>query len=171
MSKISPDILDQNFHLLRTEPEKYLALAEELVRAEPDAPDGYWGRYEALNRLGRFELALVNLNKVLTYDQQWIVYEVRGNVLRALGRYHEALDDYNKAESIDPEDWNGGFGRLYRADCHARLGNEEAALADCAYLRDDHWTPGLVGAPAGNKREVIEEIRRLAAEARQRRHG
>ncbi len=35
------------------------------------------------------------------------------------------------------------------------------SLADCATLRDDHWTPGVCGAPAGNKDEVTEEIRRL----------
>ena len=85
--------------------------------------------------------------------------------LRALKRYREALDDYNRAEATDTEEWRGGFGRLYRAECHARLGNEKAALEDCAALRDDHWTPGHLGI-AGNKQEVAEELRRLARQAR-----
>ncbi len=169
MPKITKDQLSQNFDLLRTAPQKYLAMAEEFVRANPDQPDGYWYRYHAFDSLGCHELALADLNKVLSYEQQWILYEVRGNALRALGRYQEALDDYNKAEAIDPEGWYGGFGRLFRAECLARSGDEEAALADCAQLRDDHWTPGLLGAPAGNKNEVIAEVRRLVAEARQKR--
>ena len=56
----------------------------------------------------------------------------------------------------------GKYRGISLADCHARLGNLEAALADCAALRDDHWTPGVFGAPAGTKAEVTAEIRRLA---------
>ena len=172
MPKITREDLSQNFHLLRTAPEKYLALAEELVRADPEKPDGYWCRHMAFDSLKQYELSLADLNKVLSLDQQWINYECRGNALRALGRYQEALEDYNRAEAANPEEWQGGFGRLFRAECHARLGNESAALEDCGALRDDHWTPGLLGAPAGNKDQVIAEVRRLAAGARtgRRRH-
>ena len=69
----------------------------------------------------------------------------------------------NRAEAVDPQGWYGGFGRLFCAECHARLGNERAALEDCAALRDDHWTPGLLGAPAGSKQEVAYELRRRDA--------
>jgi hypothetical protein len=55
---------------------------------------------------------------------------------------------------------------LYQADCHSRLGNKPAALAACARLADDHWTPGLVGAPAGSKAEVIAEVQRRLADGR-----
>jgi tetratricopeptide (TPR) repeat protein len=166
MSKITPEDLERNFDLLRYEPEKYLAMAEELVRTDPDSPDGYWSRYQARARLQQYELALADLNKVLSLEEKWIIYESRGNVLRALGRYQDALEDFNRAEALDPADWGGGFGHLFRADCYARLGNEKAALEDCAALRDDHWTPGLLGAPAGDKIQVTAEIRRLVAKAR-----
>ncbi len=84
MAKITRDDLEQNFHLLRTEPNKYLALAEELIRADPDSPDGYWCRHNAYEAMGRYELALADLDKVLSLEPQWIVYEARGNVLRSL---------------------------------------------------------------------------------------
>ena len=168
MSKITSSDLERNFHLLRSEPEKYLAMAEELVRADPESPNGYWSRSLAYETLQQYELALADLNKVLSIEQKWIVYESRGNILRMLDRHREALDDFNRAEAIDPNDWNGGFGHLFRADCHAHLGNEKAALQDCAALRDDHWTPGILGAPAGNKEQVTAEIRRIAAHARKR---
>ncbi len=166
MPNITRDDLSRNYHLLRTAPEKYLAMAEELISADPESTDGYWCRHQALNRMKKHALALADLDKVLSMKKQWVAYESRGNTLRALGRYREALDDFNRAEAADPKEWNGGFGHLFRAECHARLGNEKAALEDCAALPDDHWTPGLMGAPAGNKAQVTAEIQRLAAEAR-----
>jgi tetratricopeptide (TPR) repeat protein len=182
MPKMTYDDLQEHFHLLRTAPEKYLVLAKELIYAEPDGSDGYWSRYQALTSLKRYEEALADLNKVLSIERaspdpdsfrcrekEWLTYLARGNVLRALGRYREALDDFNRTEVLDPDGWDGSFIPLFRAECHARLGNEEAALADCAALSDDHWTPGLLGAPMGNKAEVIAEVRRLAAEARGKR--
>jgi hypothetical protein len=58
------------------------------------------------------------------------------------------------------------FGPLYRADCHASLGNVEEALADCAMLDEEHWTPGMDGTPAGHKSDVTAEIRQLATSIR-----
>jgi tetratricopeptide (TPR) repeat protein len=166
MPKITREDLSRNFHLLRHAPEKYLAMAHELVRADPASADGYWCRATAYETIGKYDLALADLNKVLSFDKHWINYETRGNVLRALGRYQEALDDYNRAEAADPEEWKGGFGHLFRAECHARLGNEQAAMKDCAALHEDHWTPGLLGAPSGNKEQVAAELHRLARDAR-----
>lgn len=166
MPKITREDLSRNFHLLRTAPAKYLAMAHELVHADPTSSDGYWCRAMAYETLGKYELALADLNKVVGFKEHWINYETRGNVLRALGRYQEALDDYNRARAANPKEWEGGFGHLFCADCYARLGNEEAAMKDCAALPEDHWTPGLAGAPAGNKEQVAVELHRLVREAR-----
>ena len=87
-------------------------------------------------------------------------------VLRQLGEYRKAIDDFDRSDALDAKGFVDSWGPLFRADCHARLGNEEAALADCARLADDHWTPGIHGSPAGNKQEVIAEIRRRAVAAR-----
>jgi hypothetical protein len=84
-----------------------------------------------------------------------------------MGRYQEAIGDFNKSEATDPEAWKGEFGPLLRADCYAHLGDVENALADCAALRDDHWTPGPLNLPAGTKSDVIAEIKYIAAVARQ----
>lgn len=164
MSENYEDELKRQMLILRRDPKRYLQLAEERILANPNSSSGYFDRYQAHFRLAQYDLALVDLDKVLALKPHWIVYESRGNVLRALKRYQEALDDYNRAEATDTEGWRGGFGRLYRAECHARLGNEKAALDDCAALRDDHWTPGHLGI-AGNKQQVTEEVRRLVRQA------
>jgi len=49
---------------------------------------------------------------------------------------------------------------------HARLGDEASALACCARLPDDFWTPGLQGTPAGDKARIADELVRITAGAR-----
>ncbi len=166
MLNITSEYLSQNLKILHTDPEKFRALAEELIRSSPREHHGYYYRHKAWCQLGKKDLALADIDQVLNLKQHWVLYEAKGNVLRDLGRYQEAIESYNQAQAMDPERWSGGFGRLFRAECYARLGNETAALADCEHLRDEHWTPGLLGAPRGNKEEVTAELRSLAAEAR-----
>jgi hypothetical protein len=165
MRKVTSEELLEQHGLLRTEPQRFLALVDQLIQQDPSNPHPYFSRHNAWMRLGRPDLALRDLDTSLRLKSRHGAFEARGNVLRALGRHEEAIKDFDRSEAMDPERWADGFGSLFRAECHARLGNEQAALADCRRLRDDHWTPGLLGAPAGNKSEVIAEIRRLAAAA------
>ncbi len=164
--KVTHDDLTQNFHLLRSDPAKFLELADELVRQNPKDHRAYFRRHWPLALLGQHDLALADLDQAISLEEHYGHREARGDLLRDMGRLPEAIDEYDRAESMDPEAWLGGFGPLFRADCHARLGNLEAALADCATLRDEHWTPGMNGTPAGNKEEVAAELRRRATAAR-----
>lgn len=166
MSKISDEDLLQQHKLLRLDPQKYLAMVEEFIRRNPHDPNGYFRRHNAWDRLGRKDLALADLNRSLELEQHPITLKARGNLLRRLGRHREAIRDFDQVEALDPDLFVDSWGPLFRAECHARLGNERAALADCARLADDHWTPGLLDAPAGDKQQVIAEVRRLAAAAR-----
>jgi tetratricopeptide (TPR) repeat protein len=162
------DDLLQQHELLRSDPQKYLALIEEFIQRSPTEPNGYFRRHNAWDRLGRGDLALADLNRSLELEQHPITLKARGNLLRRRGRYQEAIRDFDQVEVLDPDLFVDSWGPLFRADWHARLGNEQAALADCARLADDHWTPGAFGAPAGTKQQVIAEIRQLAAAARMR---
>jgi|SRR5579864_4790983 len=164
---MTDDKLMQNFHLLRSNPSEYLRMTDELISQDPADPDAYFSRHQAWVRLGKLEKALADLDKSLSLEKHHVTFTARGNVLRRLGNYRAAIDDYNTSESMDPEEWKGGFGPLLRGDCYARLGDVESALADCAALPEEHWTPGLLGLPAGTKADVIVEIKRIAALARQ----
>jgi tetratricopeptide (TPR) repeat protein len=164
--RVTRDDFTAQFDLLRSEPEKYLDLAEEFIRQNPDDSHGYFTRHWAWKRLGRMDLALADLDHSLRLEPHAVTLRARGLVHRAEGRYQEAIDDFDKSRSMDQETWAGNFSALFRADCHAKLGNLEAALADCAALRDDHWTPGVFGAPGGTKAEVTAKIRRLALSVR-----
>jgi tetratricopeptide (TPR) repeat protein len=92
-------------------------------------------------------------------------------VYRHLGEYEKALEDFDRGEAINPKRWEEDvvFGLLYQADTHARLGDETAALACCARLPDDFWTPGIEGAPGGSKAEIADKLRHIAAGARRKR--
>ena len=80
---------------------------------------------------------------------------MRGEVYRFLREYQKAVADYAHAEAMDPAEWqDNGFCLLRQADAHAHLGNEAAALACCARLRDDVWTPGMNNTPSGGKAEI-----------------
>jgi len=167
-NQISIDDIDGQFQLLRADPEAYLELINEFVAQHPDRANLYFARHQGWECLGLFELALDDLDKSLALEDHYVTHRARGKILRSLGRYREAIDAYDRSEQLDPTQWKGGFGPLFRGDCYARLGDEAAALADCDTMPDDHWTPGLFGTPAGNKQEVADELRRRAAAAREK---
>ena len=120
--------------------------------------------------MGEPRRALEDLNKVIELNPDSVSFLSRGEVYRHLGDYRKALEDFDRGEAMNPKQWEDDivFGLLYQADCHARLGNEFAALSCCARLPNDFWTPGLNGTPAGNKADIADKLRRLAADARRR---
>jgi tetratricopeptide (TPR) repeat protein len=152
---------------LRSDPVKFIEMANEAVRRRPDDSNVYFDRHFGWKALGRLDLALADLDRSLALENHPSTSLLRANLLRDMGRHAEAIKQLNDLEADGPGSWPGGFGHLFRADSHARLGNLEAALADCAMLPDNHWTPGLLGAPSGRKGEVTERIREIAMAARQ----
>jgi tetratricopeptide (TPR) repeat protein len=163
---MSQDDIDRQFQLRRANPEEFLEMMNALVEQRPDDPNAYFARHQAWSHLTQPNLALADLDKALALEDHYVTHRARGRILHGLGRYREAIDAYDRSEQLDPAEWKGGFGPLFRADCYARLGDEAAALADCNTMPDDHWTPGLFGAPAGTKQEVAAELCRRAAAAR-----
>jgi tetratricopeptide (TPR) repeat protein len=163
---MADDDIERQFRLMRTAPDQFLEEMNRLVAQRPDDARAYFARHQAWSRLGRSDLALADLDKSQALEDRFTVHDARGDLLRRLGRYYDAIDAYNRAEQMAPMEWRSGFGPFFRADCHARLGDEAGALADCDALPDDHWTPGMFGAPAGTKEEVAAELHRRAAAAR-----
>jgi len=163
MPKLTPSTPLEDFKFLHREPEKYLALAEQEVKNNPNSSHAYSARHHALSYLGRKEEALADIDKAISLHPHWANFESKAFVLRDMGRYREAIAAFDQAEKAGPDEWPFTWGPLFRADTHAKMGNEAAALADCAQLADDHWSPGIYGTPAGNKEAVAAELRRRAA--------
>lgn len=156
--------IDYKYALLRSDPERFLEICNRHIEQNPMDSDGYYDRHNAWAKLGQFDLALADLATSLALKPDFTTYRSRGYLLRKLGRYREAIADFDTAEAMEPEEWPDGFHLGFRADCHARLGNEAAAMADCARIPDDHWTPAVLGMPGGNKQQLTAELRRIARE-------
>jgi len=157
-------------NLLRTNPSGYLNIVNLWIKDNPNDIHAYYDRHFAWLDMGEPQLALEDLNKVVELDGDLIAFMTRGEVYRILGNHDKALEDFARGEALDPEDWEAAqVTLLYQADSHAKLGDEASALACCARLGDDFWTPGLKGAPAGNKAEVAQRLKEIAADARRQR--
>ncbi len=159
------------FHkLLRSDPQQYLRIVNEWLAENPEDLEVYFSRHFAWMKIGKPQRALEDLDKVIAHKPTFISFMSRAHVYRDLGEYEKAVEDYNRAEAIDPKEWrDSAFGPFFQADTYARLGNEAAALACCARLPEDFWTPGFKGAPGGGKTEIADELRRRAARARRKR--
>jgi tetratricopeptide (TPR) repeat protein len=156
--------------LLRSDPQHYLQIVNEWIAENPRNSHAYFDRHFAWMKLGQPRRALDDLDTVIQLDPKPIAFWTRGEVYRHIGEYEKALGDFDRAEAIDPEGWEKDIvlGLLDQADTHARLGNEAAALACCARLPDDFWTPGMNNTPSGGKAEIAEKVRQIAADARRR---
>ncbi len=160
--------LEAQHRLLLSDPASYVALKTDEIHRNPQDSRALFDRYQGWLRLGKLDEALADINASIALNEQPISYLCRGEILCRLGRYDVALEDFDRAEQLDPARWPDLWGPLHQADCHSRLGHEAEALAACARLKDDHWTPGLDGTPAGNKQEVVAEVRRRLAALRLR---
>jgi tetratricopeptide (TPR) repeat protein len=153
--------------ILNDNPRVYLSIVDGWLRDNPDSHQAYLNRHFAWMRLGKPRQALEDLDKLVALNPDPLAYLSRGAVYRHLGEYDNALADFGRGERMIPDDWDElGFGLLQQADCYARLGDEENALACCERLPEDFWTPGMDGAPTGDKRAIAPKLRLLAAEAR-----
>ncbi|MFY9892665.1 MAG: hypothetical protein WAK63_00840 [Xanthobacteraceae bacterium] len=147
-----------------------MRIVNEWIQDNPENPPAYFDRHFAWMKIGEPRRALEDLNKVIELKPDMVSFLSRGEVYRHMGEYEKAREDFDRGEAIDPVEWQGtAFGPLYQADVHARLGNESAALACCARLPDDFWTPGIHGAPGGGKAEIADRLRSIAADARRKR--
>jgi tetratricopeptide (TPR) repeat protein len=154
----------------RSDPRKYLKIVDDWIKENPSNHRAYFDRHFAWMSLGEPRRALADMDKVLELEPDPLAYYSRAEVHKHLGEYGRALGDFGRSEAMIPDEWQDlGFGLLQQADCHARLGDEASALACCARLTDDFWTPGLSDAPAGDKIAIAERLKVIAAQARRER--
>jgi len=159
MKNESEEDIDKRHRLLRSDPHRYLELVNEAILRAPRDSSAYFARHFGWIAIGNNEKALEDLNTALTLEPASVVFHARGLCHVRLKRFDDALFDFATAKSLDPEVWEGFWGPVYEAHCHAQLGNEAEAMAACDALPDDHWSRGLHGAPGGTKEEITEAIR------------
>jgi tetratricopeptide (TPR) repeat protein len=166
----APEMTDEEAQqyrkLLRTHPGQYARIANETIEAYPDDPEGYWDHAHYAIEMEWFDYALSDLTKALALDRDPVIRFTRATVLLRLGRYHEALAEFDQCGRQGERMYNT-IMHACRATCHAYLGDPEAALAACAKMRDDHFLPDIFGQFGGTKAHVTEAARRIASQGRQ----
>ena len=97
-------VLDGVSHLNTGKPEKALEDFNRAIKIDPKRVDGYLGRANALNTLGRYGESLEDYNKALEIDPTLAnAYVNRGSAYSQLGEYKNAIADYEKGLELDPK--------------------------------------------------------------------
>ena len=116
VSDYNDAILDGVSALNLNKPEKALEDFTRAVKIDPKRADGYLGRANALNTLGRYQESLEDYDKALEIDPNLAnAYVNRGSAYSHLGEYEKAIADYEKGLELDPkiDDPPGFLKRLF----------------------------------------------------------
>ena len=109
-------IMDGLSKLNLNKPEKALEAFELAIQIDPKRADGYLGRANTLNTLGRLKQAIEDYNHVLGIDPKSAnAYVNRGIAHAQLGEIDKAIADYEKGLALDPniDDKPGFVKRLF----------------------------------------------------------
>lgn len=104
LDKYDDTVLNGVASLNLNKPERALADFTQAIELDPSRPDGYLGRANALNTLGRYPEALTDYDRAIAIDDKLAnAYVNRGIVNSHLGRIEAAVADYEKGLALDPE--------------------------------------------------------------------
>ena len=97
-------VLDGLSHLNRGKPEEALEDFNRAISIDPNHMDGYLGRANALNTLGRYEESLKDYERVIEINPEIAnAYVNRAIAYSHLKEYKKAIADYEKGLELDPE--------------------------------------------------------------------
>jgi len=97
-------VLDGLSSLNLNKPEKALESFNRAISIDPAHPDGYLGRANTLNTLGRYQEALKDYDRVIEIDPDLAnAYVNRAIAYSHLKEYEKAIADYEKGLELDPE--------------------------------------------------------------------
>lgn len=97
-------VLDGVSNLNLNKAEKALEDFNRAIEIDPSRADGYLGRANALNTMGRYEASLKEYDKAIEIDPKLAnAYVNRGIAHSHLGKYDKAIADYEKGLELDPE--------------------------------------------------------------------
>ena len=109
-------VLEGVSNLNLNKPEKAFEDFSRAIEIDPARADGYAGRGNTLNTLGRYEEALKDYDKAIKIDPKLAnAYVNRGSAYSHLEKYEMAILDYEKGLELDPEidDPPGFIDRLF----------------------------------------------------------
>jgi tetratricopeptide (TPR) repeat protein len=118
-------VLDGASHLNTGKTEKALKDFNRAINIDPTHHDGYLGRADTLNAMGRYEESLQDYNRALEIKPSLAKAHVnRAIAYSHLGQYKKAIADYEKGLELDPKIDNkpSFFKRLFSNDPNTEKG-------------------------------------------------
>jgi tetratricopeptide (TPR) repeat protein len=118
-------VLDGASHLNRGKTQEALEDFNRAIDIDPTHHDGYLGRADTLNTMGRYEESLQDYNKAIEIKPTLAnAYINRAIAYSHLGQYEKAIADYEKGLELDPEidDKPSFFKRLFSNDPNTEKG-------------------------------------------------
>ena len=112
-------VLDGVSSLNMNNPEEALKDFDRAVKIDPNRADGYLGRANTLNTMGRYGESLDDYDRAIDINPKLAnAYVNRAIAYSHLGEYEKAIADYEKGLELDPkiDDKPGFLKRLFSND-------------------------------------------------------
>jgi tetratricopeptide (TPR) repeat protein len=107
--------------------DKALAAINQAIQLQPNNPNLYNEKYVVLSDLKRYKEAAAAINKAIELSPRAAFYNNRGVVRNELGDKQGAIDDYNLAIKINPND---ALAYYNRGNVRDELGDKPGAIDD-----------------------------------------
>lgn len=165
----TPEEVSALHKLLRSDPQRYLRIVNEWIAENPNDHHAYFERHYVWMKLGEPQRALDDLNITSSWTRsRWCLCRAA----KSTGCSANTKRPWRITAALRPLIRRNGR-TMHSVSCikptpTPALGDEKAALACCARLPDDFWTPGMNSTPSGGKAEIAEKVRQIAAEVRRR---
>lgn len=142
--------------------DEAMRVCERYCAEHPQDGEGFVARARLHLMMKRFDLQLMDVEAWirLTPAPHAGQFAIRAGALMKLGRWHEALADWDRVEAGDVDAWFGPYVDLRRAECHLGLGDLDAVERACAAVPDDYTLPGFMGQLQGSKFDMLDEVAR-----------
>lgn len=116
-------------------------LCSEAISENPDDPIGYRKRSHIYARMGKWENALQDLDRVISLQcEEPADYFSRGRLRLRVANFEQAIKDFTKAIDLSEayrDDYYIEMSRFFRAEALVRIGSYHDALTDCEHVRDE----------------------------------
>jgi tetratricopeptide (TPR) repeat protein len=141
--------------------DKALAAINQAIQLQPNNPKLYNQKYAVLRDLKKYKEAAAAINKAIEISPRAAFYSNRGVVRYELGDKQGAIEDYNQAIKINPND---AYTYNNRGNVRSKLGDKQGAIDDYTLaikinpnLADAYYNRGNVRDELGDKQGAIDD--------------